>query len=485
MKDTKSSLIKKMLADPKFRFGSYAALLSFLVLAGLVFINFMITTIPAEWDLTENQRYSLSQQTRAIISSLDKKIKVYALYIRNQEPWRDHKFLEKFCAQSEFLDLIIINPEKNPQLSQQYDRGQNGLPANSIILDSGEKFRVIRPKDIHKTYQEMKIEETIIEEQLVRALLYLTAEYTPLVYELEGLGGTSLRGDLDMQSFIQQDNYDLRGLDLMAENQVPKDASALIICDPRRDITNAERDKILQYLRNDGKAIFLLDYYKGKTPNLNLILGEYGMFLAQGVVFEAEKNYNTGSQWELLPILKRHEIIDPLRGRYKIVMPIARPLLLAKERRESLDMKILLSTSDEAWIREDVDGDKMLEKRLPTEKARTVPLAWAVIDKKIDVREDTCRVVAIGSAGLLKPLEYGSSKRHFDGNVEFFLNSLAWVMDRKTQQGDLGIRPKSLLRFNMVMSTLQKILYAGLISFFIPGVILVLGLVIWLRRRHL
>ena len=68
------------------------------------------------------------------------------------------------------------------------------------------------------------------------------------------------------------------------------------------------------------------------------------------------------------------------------------------------------------------------------------------------------------------------------GNSEFFLNAVSWVNARSET---ISIRAKSLFKLPLRMSALQAVLFSGIFAILLPAVILILGLVIHLKRRHL
>ena len=89
------------------------------------------------------------------------------------------------------------------------------------------------------------------------------------------------------------------------------------------------------------------------------------------------------------------------------------------------------------------------------------------------------RIVVAGNASFIGSISYFGNLKP---NIDFFLNSLAWLNKRTDS---ISVRSKSLFEFPLRMSATMQLVYAGIFVLLIPIGILVAGLVVWLRRRHL
>jgi ABC-type uncharacterized transport system involved in gliding motility auxiliary subunit len=125
-----------------------------------------------------------------------------------------------------------------------------------------------------------------------------------------------------------------------------------------------------------------------------------------------------------------------------------------------------------------------LDESSYTQVASDIPgpltLAVAVTDPSwIDPNrpEPQARIVAVGCGSLL---EFATSG--FDGNRDFFLNSLIWLHDSPE---NITVRSKSLFVLPMRLNMVQVIIFGGLFVFVIPMAFFVAGFVTWLKRRHL
>lgn len=62
------------------------------------------------------------------------------------------------------------------------------------------------------------------------------------------------------------------------------------------------------------------------------------------------------------------------------------------------------------------------------------------------------------------------------------MNSMNWVQDLKE---NISIAPKDLTAEKLKITHAQALGYSALVVIIIPAIVLIAGVVVWLRRRHL
>jgi ABC-type uncharacterized transport system involved in gliding motility auxiliary subunit len=96
----------------------------------------------------------------------------------------------------------------------------------------------------------------------------------------------------------------------------------------------------------------------------------------------------------------------------------------------------------------------------------------AVAGGEVDVEGP--KIIAVGSANFLIDQKIRPSE------LDFFLNSMNWMLGKKDS---LGIAPKQPQEFRISMPDNDKEILSAVVFMAVPGVILVIGLLVWLRRR--
>jgi ABC-type uncharacterized transport system involved in gliding motility auxiliary subunit len=159
------------------------------------------------------------------------------------------------------------------------------------------------------------------------------------------------------------------------------------------------------------------------------------------------------------------------------MFPISMPVEPVEPRRRTLTLEPLLTSSEDSWLRTDLESDQT--ERIEGDVDGPHTLAMAVWDRDSDTGESTTRIIVTGSANYLGPIgPYGTVR----GNTEFFLNSASWLHNR---QDTISIRPKFTFLLPMNLNQAQILIFSGVFIVLIPLGLFVGALVVWLRRRHL
>ncbi|HZJ83445.1 MAG TPA: GldG family protein [Clostridia bacterium] len=481
MKKLNKISMKNSFKDKKFKYGGYATLMTAVVLAIVVVINLVVGQIPFKLDLTENRMFSLSEQTDQILENLDQDVQIIGLSKTGAEDKMLDEILQRYRRGSKHVSITYIDPVKNPTFSSKYTKDGTNLREGSYIVESGSKFKVIDYYDLFNIsqpdqYGNTRAESLAVEQRVTGAIHYVTAEDLPTVYTLEGHMEQPIPVELRKQ--MELENYIMENLSLLTEDNVPDDATILMVIAPQQDITPQEEAKIREFLDNKGRAVFLMDVIENDLPNFDALLKSYGIGLNRALTVEGDKNHYFQSPAWILPNMESHDIINPLRNSKRQVLAIgAQGIEELDIKKRSTDIEPLLVTSNNAWGRTDLASTT--SEREEGDLEGPFNIAVAITDKEWDDKEgryDETKLVVVGDAEFLNP-QFASI-----GNADFMLNSLNWLQD---EQENISIRPKSILTQFLTINPFQQLVFAGISVILIPLIILGVGLVMWLRRRHL
>jgi len=319
-----------------------------------------------------------------------------------------------------------------------------------------------------------------IEQKLTPAILYVTSEKTPIIYELKGHGEDTFIG-LGISSEVEAANFEIKDLNLLTEKSVPQDASAVVVISPKTDISDIELKKLKDYINGGGRVLFLMDLLKDELKNFNSIFESLGVRLEHGIVMEGDNTKNAGNPVWILPNLESHDITNPidLNNMY-MLLPSAQPIVETKFKKRTITIEKLLTTTSNSWLRKDLNSTSLSKEKGDISGPFT--LAVAITDKadslNAKLRPRDTKVVIVGSAIFAN----SRFSKNVPGNLNFVVNALNWLQDKKNT---LQIQPKDLTTFRLNLSTSQAMIWAAITVVGIPVLILILGLTIWLRRRHL
>lgn len=364
---TVQSIQKRRWGERRLKNGSYSVAMTAVVAAGAVAVNLIVSELPSQYtqlDVSEMKLSSLTDQSKEFLAGLDKDVTLYYIVQDTGEDTNVSHLLERYEGQSSHVKVERVDPVLSPNFAAQYTA--ETLPDNSVIAVCGEANRVISYSEMYESefnYSYYTYETTGFdaEGQITSAIAAVSSEDLPKLYTLTG------HGELEINSVyaqsIEKENIETEALNLLTAEQVPEDADCLLIASPTSDLSNAETQKILAYLRTGGNAIIITDYEENEMPNLNTVLNYYGVSLVDGVVLEKNSNYYSQVPYYLIPDINSTEITaDMTGGQSYTFLAAAQGLQISDEVRDTLNITSVLSTSDTAYSKINVTGMTTYEK---------------------------------------------------------------------------------------------------------------------------
>ena len=473
------------LKSRKFRFGGYAALLIVGVLAALVVVNVLVGQIPGKLDLTQNQLFSLSDQTYKLLDGLGSDVTITTVgKPENQDP-TIKEILAKYAARSRHVALRTIDPEKNPGWARQYDPNNQGLAPGSLVVASGKKFRTIGVYDMYNydtsnPNRQPQLTSLSVEQRVTSAVQFVTAARNVTLSVLQDHGEQTL-DSLGLTTAVGNENYAVKSLSLLTEKAVPADADILLVMAPKTDLTPQDSDKIRAYLDQGGRAVILVNLLArdNALPNLAGLLQTYGITVRSAVVVEGDQNKMAAQNpLYVIPTLESHDILAPLRtNHYAIILPGPQVIQTLELKKRSLRVEPLLTSSNKSWGKMDITNAKTVSKE-SGDLSGPFTLAVAITDPATDPARKDTKLIVVGNIQFLSQ----NLTSQVPGNGDFFMNSLDWLREQKQ---NISIRAKNLLQMRLTLTNLQALLFSGIVVILMPLLVLGAGFFVWMRRRHL
>ncbi|WP_373215802.1 GldG family protein [Ruminococcus sp. 5_1_39BFAA] len=475
-KKFKETINKKYLKN-----GSYSAAITVIFIAIIIVINLIIGKLPSKYtqfDISEQKLYSIGEQTAEMLKDLDKDVTIYQVAQSGSEDENISKLLQRYEDESDHVKVELKDPVVNPKFVSEYTT--DNLSSNSLIVVCGDRNKIVNYNNIYESsidYNTYSYQTTGFdgEGQITSAIAYVTSEDLPILYTLEGHGEATL--DSTIKEDIEKANMEIKSLNLLTEGSVPEDADCLLIESPTSDISEDERDAILEYLENGGKAMIFSDYTGNKLENFSAIMENYGVTTADGIVFEGDsQHYAMQMPYYLVPTINSAEAVsDVASAGYYVLAPYAQGIQKLEDVRDTVTIESLLTTSDSAYSKTNMNSDT-LEKE-SDDVSGPFDLGVSITETLDDDKET--QIVYYSTANLL---ESQVNQMVSGGNEQLIMSSLKWMTDTE-ENTSVSIPSKSMevsrLTLTAYDASFWKICTIGLI----PGVFLVAGFLIWLKRR--
>ena len=468
----------------RFRHGGYAALITLFVLGGVVLANLIVGQIPVKLDLTASKMYSLSEQSLQVLKDLPEEVTIYSLFKPGTEPSNVMEMIKRYQDASSKIKLELLDVEKNPAFAKKYDPTGKIIGSGSLVVVSKKtgQFKVIPYIDLYdvgydQQTGQQRVNGVAIEQQVTGALLYVASGVTPKIAELTNHGESSME-ELGLADVLRKQNYTLEPLNLLTQKSIPQDTSLLLVTSPKTDLSEAETSAIKTYLEQGGNAFILVDLTEAPLKNLESVLNLYGVQSQFGIVLEGDQSFMvSGYPNLLLPNFGDHDILKPLKTqKYPVSFPNSLALQESPVKKRNLEIVSLLTSSPDSWLRTDLASQSAT--RTANEEKGPFTLGYATKVLQEDPTAKGTRMVVLASSIFINP----QNPVMTPGNSELFLNSLSWVQNRKEGQ---GLHPKASFMLPLTLDGLQTLVFLFLFVVLIPLGVLVTGLVIWLKRRHL
>ena len=339
--------------------GSYSFFLTAIVLAIIVTVNFALSFLPDSYvqeDLTANQLYSISSQSKVLLSTLEEDITIYWVVASGEEDEYIEKLLHNYEDYTSKVSVVKKDPDLDPEFTNSYWDGE--VYNNSVIVECGDKYRYISYEEMYEVSNEYysiysTADEFSGESLITSAISYCITEELPVIHVLEGHGEEELTEDF--QSALERDNLETESLSLLNGDSVPEEVECILINSPSTDISETEKDMLIEYLDNGGRLLIISGtVQEDELTNLNAVAEYYGISVLEGVVVEEDTGYYVfESPVMLRPEMNSSDITDPLiEDNYHVIVPVSKALDLS-EASEDVTVTSLLESSESSFIKEE------------------------------------------------------------------------------------------------------------------------------------
>ena len=461
--------------------GSYTMVMSVIFIAVVIVINMIVSTIPSKYseiDISSQKLYSIGDETKKMLKDLEKDVTIYQIAQSGSEDENISNLLKKYEDESKHIKVEQKDPVVNPKFVSQYT--SDDLSANSLIVVCGDRNKVIDYNNIYETsvdYQTYSSQTTGFdgEGQITSAIGYLTSENLPALYTVEG------HGEKDMDSSIKEDiekaNMDIKSLNLLTEGSVPDDADCLFIDSPSTDFSSDEKDAIIEYLENGGKAMIFSDYTTEDMPNFDAILENYGVQRTEGVVFEGDnQHYAMQMPYYLVPTINSTDASsETASAGYYVLAPYAQGIKQLDDVRDTVKIESILTTSDQAYSKTDLNSNTIEKEDGDVEGPFDLGVS---ITESLDDDKET-QIVYYSTSNLM---DSQTNQMVSGGNEKLIMESLKWMTDTE-ESASVSIPSKSLEVSYLTITDYDAAFWKICTIALIPGIFLVIGFVVWIKRR--
>ena len=471
---------RRQYSDAKFRANNL--IVTAAGIAAVILVNAIVSTVaaklPMKIDMTHDSVYEYSEQTREVLDSLTDEVDIYALYpdgAENTLVTTIREYLDQYKQMSSKINVTYKDPYEDPSFARKYG---DDVSVGSVVVQQGERFRVIPLEKIYNQSRYTGSTSIDAEKQLTSAIRYVSGLGQEVkAYFIKGhneFGGSSSQ----LASEFENEGYSVGEVTIATEG-IPEDADLLVSLAPSADFSAEERDALDAYLLKGGKAAFVFTAGTQPMERLSGYLAEWGITVNSDFAVEGDGSRAFRMSGSGVPIpapeLQKHTITEKLmNGDVEFIAPASCSFTENSTNPQYATVTALLKTSKNSWgITDPTSGT--LEKK---DGDISGPLTLAAISEKTD--ETGGKIFVLGSVQAIEMQGLLNNSSYCNG--DFVLNAFSYLTDK----GDaLNIRAKVISAESLSMSERQITVVGIILLYVIPILIVIAGLIIWLKRRYL
>lgn len=469
------------------KYGTSAIVGALLGIVILGLLGFLSTRYHTRFDVSEAGVHTLAPQTTELLEGLEEDVEITAFFNESESP-PIAGLLDRYVFASERVKVRYVDPNSEPGLVDALGLTTEELAAGVVrfTVSSGESTSL-------SEFSEPDITNALV--KLVKStgkkVYFLVGHNERGITPLPGEEGTFAGGP---ESFgraadaLVNETYAVEPLLLASMENVPADASAVIVAGPTRPLLEGELAALRRYVEGGGGLFVAID--PRAQTNLYALLEEWGVLMGDDVVVDrALAVFGQATT----PIAQEYD------GSHPITAPLREPALFPMVRSIELveataaRFSVLAKTGEESWAERDLEGWRASGRAEYDELDVMGPVGIAVAGSvraagippaahNVHGSDETdAERVAEGRLVVFGDSDFASNET-LDAlrNKDLFVNSVNWLAGDLSQ---ITVRPNvsRASSFQMSQDEFRRIQYLSL--FVLPEAIAVFGVLTWWLRR--
>ncbi|MBQ4170932.1 MAG: Gldg family protein [Ruminococcus sp.] len=491
-KEKTSKGFKAFLKSRKARHGSLAIAIVIGVIAVVVVINIIVGLLVDRFpnlkaDFTANNAYALQDETVDYLSHMSKDAKLYILsseeyFTQGGEYFVQAKnLLEKMIAVSDGkLSIEYVDVTSNPSFTGKYSNIDWKSSDVLAVVECGDQYQALTVDECftynaeyYQMYGYRQYESTTIEQAVVTGVLNVATEDKVVVDFITGSGEADFT---TLKSILTSNAYQVNEVSLLT-GDLDEDAKFAVIFAPSVDLDESTVEKLEKWLNNDGKygrnLIYVPSPENINSPNADALVESWGMKMTEGFVYETSEDhlFSGGDYFAFITDYGDYYTEGLKNKDIPVMVYQTRGIEITSEN----DAHALLNSSNRAGV-------------IPYEPADDWKMEDAITGSPIAVAAEGVKKGGDSESHLIvfgsdRMLSQNFLKLNSVNNAEFVMNIFNTLSEKENES--VTITGKSLANSELGVTDLNTS-GAMMIIFVValPVVILLTGIIVWVRRRN-
>ncbi len=529
-KQKKQKPVRSAEVQRRLRYGRMATLLTVAVVVLTILLNVVLSVVanrfPLALDFSADKTYSLSEESIALAKSVTKPVEI--VVFASEEVFSNSQsedamaftgghtqvaailteFYNAAKQYSQYSDgkvtFTYVDMNKNPNAVNAYASKyalDEALKANDILFTCEKRAKVANMStdlftvDYSAYYSggNLVLESSNVEQTLAAKIKSVQSEQTQVLTLFTGHKEDSYTQE-GLRKIFELNGYDVEEVDLTRSADINVNTVCGIIAAPTVDYAGTTIDRLREWLSNDGKEGRNLLVFTDATadcPNLYEFLKvEYGIEVTDNIVVETDPNRMYAYYPDnVFGTIAETDFTKSCAGK-DILSQTMRQIIPAWEVKSDTNPQYrvdLITFNDSARLVPFAEFDKMTEDSSynPVEQEYDGTIVGMTVAVKEGFQnalqqETETKVAVCGSKTLPYATITGMSTVY---NEDLLLDAMIAITG---VEGSVNISAKPMTNETVSFSTTTQVFVGlGLFTIVLPLGLMVAGLVIFLKRRHL
>ena len=498
--------------------GSFVIIMTAVVLAVIVLINVIATTLynkyPLSFDLTADQHFTITAENEEYIRNIVRPVTIYALssetdYVTNLESMlsyqgyygsvdsyalQTYEFLLTYAKLNSSIEVVFIDPDQPEMqdITQKYsDIAQSMNYCDLVVTSEFEingqtisRHKLISTSDFFSTSTDYygrytTISGSNLESVLTSALYTVTSERTYYVGNIASHNTTNIS---NYATTLESNNYVVEEIDSLVTSDIDSKYDIIVLSAPTEDLSEDEINKIAAFLENGGSygksLVYIASSNQGELPNLEEFLYEWGYTFKTGTLYETSNGYHlSGRNTEVLSIAESNDILEVPSSYYYYASDYNKPILIESPNDGSYSVQSLVGFNDTTVIYPANAPSDWTSDNAETGDFVRVGMSTHTVYDGIDPM--TSNVIAISSADFINNATVSSS-------YVYNLNLMLSLSNHLVGANDEITFTNKVIESETFSPTEANVnVVRWIFAIIVPIAVIVTGIVIFVRRKNL
>ncbi|MBQ9938690.1 MAG: Gldg family protein [Oscillospiraceae bacterium] len=483
----------------KLKYGGTATTITVIGIIVVIIINMIATALTnrfgLSFDMTRNELFKVGEQTIEHIKDIDKEVNIYILVdekeYKSQNIYYESagEIIESYSQVNSNIKVEYVDIITNPTFVSQFP--DLTLAESNVVVSCGDRAVVLTQQDLLSAAQNTTTGAydltSTAEQSITSAILTVTSGDMVKVAILNGFESGDAAG---IESVFKSNYYEVTQLSIQTE-EIDPETDIIVLFGIKNDLDSESVEKIEKFLANDELQRTRALYYFVSTEtsleemeNFGTLLNDWGISVSTDYIYEtSSSHYLSGYPFYTIPDIVNTDVSGGIEEKNLfLAMSYARKVDLVHTNNYSNEAMVQFSDSARALAFDAEEIPKLND--ISDEKSTSAKGACAVAAStsttKYDANNNPCNshIVVFASDVSFSPSMMSSS---YYANADY-LKSLSNVVTDSSSY--VYIEPKDLNADTMVVKQSQVTTVMATFMIILPVAVLVIGTVVYIRRRH-